>query len=477
MYKARDLKSSRSAARPYRAMRGRVSSCAVFIMLVGSSLRTSETLGQDARDAQQPVSREEFNKLLEAHQQFHEDYGRLRNDNESLRREVESVRTELSALRREEGSAVADRALAEMRADIMAEMAREIERQTQWLSPGATNFVIAGSAVTAFQDREGVDSTFGVGIAPILLWKPTERLMFETEVAFALTDEETEVELDYAHFSYLLNDYLTIGGGKFLIPFGAFWERWHPSWINKLPTMPLIYERGLIGPTGLGVQLRGGAPLGPTKINYAAYVINGPDLRTSFASAGRLGFNNHRDNNNNKAVGGRIGFLPIPELEVGYSILAGRVGDSGSRYGKVDTIIHGFDFSYGREFDAIKGRLDLRAEFIRVDTDDVIFTGPFDPFTFRNRRNGWFLQVAYRPTKVDLKLPGAIDVRKLEFVARYDQIRQAGPGRLGVDHDQLTVGIDYWVTPSAVLKAAYVFDDAHGGESRNGFFLQFAVGF
>lgn len=434
--------------------------------------------GQDDPSvAQDTISREEFNELLEEIRRYRAEQAGLISDNVDLRRTLDGVRTELTGLKRNRGEAELDLALDKMRASIMAQMSDEIDRKTEWSKPGLTNFVIAGAAVTAYQDREGVDSTFGVGVAPTLLWKPMDRLLFETEIAFALTSDDTSVELDYAQFSYLLNDYLTVGGGKFLLPFGKFWEGWHPSWINRLPTIPLMYERGLMGSTGLGVQLRGGAPIGPTKINYAAYVINGPNFKTSFASAGQLGFNNHRDNNNNKAVGGRFGFLPVPELEIGYSVLSGRVGDSGTRYGETDMIAHGIDLNYNREIDAIRGRLDVRAEVIWVDTDAVVFTGSFDPFTFRNRRHGWFVQTAYRPTKVDLKLPGGLELKNFEFAARYDQVRQFGSRPRGEDHDQLTLGIDYWVLPNAVLKAAYMFDDAHGADDQNAFVIQFAVGF
>ena len=115
-----------------------------------------------------------------------------------------------------------------------------------------------------------------MGIAPTLLWKPTDRLLLEAEIAFGLTAEDSFVELDYAQVSYLLNDYMTVTGGKFLTPFNTFWERWHPSWINKSVTIPLTHERGLIGPAGLGVPVRGGFPIGKTKLNYAAYYAHGP---------------------------------------------------------------------------------------------------------------------------------------------------------------------------------------------------------
>lgn len=448
--------------------------CLVFVLV---SATLPPAFGQDKGDGDQPLTREEFAKFLKEYERFKAEYANVKSQNEFLRSELEGVKSKLTALQAGGTLMGAESAFAEERAEILREIRKEFGQRVGPLLPGVTNFAISGAAVTAFVDREDVNSTFGVGLAPVLLWKPTDKLLFETEVAFMLTDDDSAVELDYAQFSYLLNDYVTIGAGKFLLPFGTFWERWHPSWINKLPTMPLVYERQLVGSAGLGFQLRGGAALGSTKINYAVYYINGPDFQSNQIAAGRLGFPNQIDNNNNKSFGARVGFLPIPELEIGYSFLTGEVGDSGSVFSAVDTFIHGVDFSYAREFDAIKGRLDLRAEGVWVDTDNVIFTGPFSPFTFDNKRNGWFVQAAYRPTMLDIKFSDGVNLRDFEFVGRYEQLRESGPGRLGVDRDRFTFGLDYWLLPNAVLKAAYVLDDAHGDRDQDSFLLQMAVSF
>lgn len=314
-------------------------------------------------------------------------------------------------------------------------------------------------------------------MAPIILWKPTDKLLFEGRFDIFLAERSTEVDLAYAEVSYLLSDYLTVAGGKFVLPFGIFWERARAPWINKLPTMPLLYSRGLVGEAGLGFQLRGGAAIGSSKINYAAYAINGPEYVTNASDLGRLGYGRGRDNNNNRTIGGRIGFLPIPELEIGSSILAGRVGQSGSGHSKPDTLIVGVDLSYGRELEAIRGRLDLRGEAVWVDTEDVSYGGLFDLFGFDNKSHGWYLQAAYRPTKVDVNLFENVELKNVEFVFRYDSLRRPGARQLGVDRDQLTFGLDYWIRPNVVLKAAYVFDDAHGGDDQDAFLLQMGVGF
>ena len=433
---------------------------------------------QQKSSGDEPLTRREFSKFLEEYRQFQADYVKLKQENQRLRNELEGMRAKTGDAPYEDWQASFEAFVARERESILEELREEMRDITDPLLPGKTNFVLGGAGVVTFQDRQNVDSTFGVGIAPTLLWKPTDRLLLEVEIAFGLTADDTFVELDYAQVSYLLNDYVTITGGKFLIPFNTFWERWHPSWINKSATIPLMYERGLVGPTGLGVQVRGGFPIGKTKLNYAAYYVNGPDFETtSFGTAGHLGFENFRDNNNGKSFGSRVGFLPIPELELGYSFLTGRVGDSGSGFSGVDTFIQGIDFSYAREFEAIKGRLDLRAEAIWVDTDRAVFTGPFNPFTFDNKRSGWFVQAAYRPTLSDFTFWDGLKLKNTEFVLRYEQLRESGPGTRGADHSRLTLGFDYWIRPNIVWKVAYSHDNVSGDKDENGFFMQFAFGF
>ncbi|MCH8866903.1 MAG: hypothetical protein IID58_08640 [Proteobacteria bacterium] len=438
----------------------------------------SPAAAQPDRAEEKPVTRSEFTRFLNDYKQLKADVATLQEENGQLKQQVAELQRENTARRQVDWGAEFETRMSAQRDTIMERVRDEFGPTLDALSPGLTNFTLGGAGVITFQDRQDVDSTFGVGIAPTLLWRPTDRLLLEVEVAFGLTSDDTFVELDYAQVSYLLNDYMTIAGGKFLIPFNTFWERWHPSWINKSATIPLMYERGLIGPTGLGVQVRGGFPIGNMKLNYAAYYVNGPDFEnTSFGTAGNLGFENFRDNNNDKSFGGRIGFLPIPELELGYSFLTGRVGDSGSRFDGVDTFIHGIDLSYAREFEAIKGRLDLRAEAIWVDTDRAVFTGPFDPFTFDNKRSGWFVQAAYRPTLSDFTLGDGIELKNTEFVLRFEQVRESGPGPRGADHSRVTLGIDYWIRPNIVWKIAYSHDNVSGDEDENGFFMQFAFGF
>jgi hypothetical protein len=105
-----------------------------------------------------------------------------------------------------------------------------------------------------------------------------------------------------------------LGVGEFFSPSNVFVERFEPQWINKLPDRPLAVYHGILPNISVGAQVRGGFPIGPTRVDYAFYVSNGPVLNTFDArTAGTLDFNSYTDNNDNKAVGGRVGFYPFRE--------------------------------------------------------------------------------------------------------------------------------------------------------------------
>jgi len=46
----------------------------------------------------------------------------------------------------------------------------------------------------------------------------------------------------------------------------------------------------------------------------------------------------------------------------------------------------------------------------------------------------------------------------------------------GDTEQRYTFGIDYWLTPSAVLKVAYEIDTKKVGPDQDAFFVQFGIG-
>src|SRR5947207_6394684 len=178
------------------------------------------------------------------------------------------------------------------------ELRQEVETlkmQVKETFPGTTKFLLAGYGTAGFTARSGEDPFFDAAFNALFLWKLSDRLFFEGEMELEFEDEATTLNLEVAQASYLLNDYMTIGVGRFLNPMNFFVERQHMNWVNKLPDKPLAVYDGLFPESQLGAQLRGVIPIGPTKLEYVGFVANAPGLITApedFSDLGMLDFPN-----------------------------------------------------------------------------------------------------------------------------------------------------------------------------------------
>ena len=202
--------------------------------------------------------------------------------------------------------------------------------------------------------------------------------------------------MEYAQVTYILNDYVTFGAGKFLNPINFFIERLHPWWIDKLPDRPLAVFGGLLPEAVLGAEIRGGVPMGPTKLEYAFFIGNSPTLKTPDNDLQR-GFMNFEDLSvTGVSPGGRVGFFPIPQLEIGYGFQIPNVGNG------VGGLLQTVDLNYQQDCPFLKGTFDLKAEWVWSNLDPYTI----DPTTgdtvhlpagLNNNRNGGYVQLAYRP--------------------------------------------------------------------------------
>ena len=350
-----------------------------------------------------------------------------------------------------------------------------------------TKFLLTGFAFAGYTKMDNENSNFGpIGFNPIFLWKKSDRLFFESELIIETTDGITKFDLEYATMHYKLCDYLEIGAGKFLTPFGIFNERIHPSWINKFADNPLGFNHDvgiLVGPMSeIGVELEGGAQLGKTKINYAAYVTNGPNLIADPANpmmSGMLMHENYSDNNNNKAVGGRVGFLPLSNssLEIGLSAQVAKVGDKNTIYENIGTQMFACDLAYIHKLDLIKSNIELRGQFNMVNVDkankypvDSSMMGADS--TFENKSQAYFVQVAIRPAFIENKF-----LKNLELAGRYSSMTLPDKSMWGGSFTQFTIGLNYWLSWHSVMKFDYQMNNQDGRESKNGFLIQWGLGF
>jgi hypothetical protein len=415
-----------------------------------------------------------------------------RKEYEELKVQLLAMKKELDALRKEravapkretsEGQAVASTAPKQESpggqavADLHKQVALPLAESAGSLL-GTTKFLLAGWAEGMFEARNGEVSTFSASFNPIFLWELTPKLLFDSRLEIEPSGGGTNVNLVNAQLSYLLNDYITLGVGEFFSPSNVFVERFEPQWINKLPDRPIGVYHGVLPNISVGAQVRGGFPIGPTRANYAFYVSNGPVLNAFDAgTAGTLDFNSYTDNNDNKAVGGRVGFLPIPGVEVGYGFETSKPGFQGTTFSDVQALVQSVDLEVTRDSDFLKGRVNLFAQYAWSHIDHAVYDPDgslgFGPLPLTAKRDGGYAELAYRPTKLDVDF-----LRNLELIFRWDHLSRDPSGLGDPEETRWTLGLDFWLSPSTVVKAAYEWDQPNGEPNRNALLLQAAMGF
>ena len=418
-----------------------------------------------------------------------EDFLKLQRENEQLKKEMEEMRAfkaQMQQIMQQNPSVITGYSTSGAPVTVIgttaatpaapdAKTLAEVKEMAAYTFPGSTKFLLTGYGDAGFASLRHSDPVFGAQFNPIFLWKLSDRLLFEGELEFELDGSETSTALEIANLSYILNDYMTIGAGKFLNPMNSFVERYHMAWVNRLPDKPLAVYDGLLPETYVGAQVRGALPAGLTKLNYAAFIGNAPSLITSaapddLASLGTMEWNNYGNEGGRVTVGGHVGWLPVPELEIGYGVHYSGLGGSDQ-----DAFLQSVDLNYVRDSPLLRGLIRFDAQWVwsHLGRGAYQIDGtPGSSIAFNNNRDGGYVQLAYRPTKAGLDL-----LRHLEPVVRYDVLNQAHTP-VGYDEQRLTCGLNYWLTPMTVFKIAYEFDNrSHHEPDASGVLLQFATGF
>jgi hypothetical protein len=329
----------------------------------------------------------------------------------------------------------------------------------------------------------------------MFLWKLSDRFFFESEIE--IKNDGTPVngaafDLEFAKLSFKVNKYITIGAGKMLSPFGAYNERWEPVHIEKFPNSPLRPDDAILPDDThlfwgavMGIDVRGGIPLGPSKMNYCLFVCNGPILHTEKEMGGMLQYENWNDNNSNKEVGGRIGFLPFSNssLEVGISLKHGLAGNEGdSLYKNIGATAYAIDLSYVKSLEAIKSTINFRGQFtsLTVDKADYLLTDSTYYSAFNNTMQSYFAQVSIRPSMLRNKF-----LRKLELMFRYNAVMppkdavwspKDNNGK-GGDITRMDFGLTWWMTWRTGLRLAYEDQRMPDGSQQKVFLARIATGF
>lgn len=352
------------------------------------------------------------------------------------------------------------------------------------------------STVNQGAPGENFGHDFSAAVSPILLYDLSDDILLEAEFEFGLEGEETTTNLEYAQINYLGFENVQLTAGKFLTPFGLFSERLHPTWINKLPSMPLLYghahggvAEGALLPvlSDLGLMGRLALPVGGSwNLDFTAYAVQGPaivETAAGDATAGEEGADhahsvrsglpdvsrqvasdgdahdspfeipdlafgtNTTDNNDNKALGGRLGFVHGGLFEVyvsGFHAMA----DEGDFLD-----VTGANLAVEWRPGAFQFRgegVTLWQEFTTEDAYETI------------ARPGYYLE-------------GSRRIGSFEPVVRWSHLLDTDVDGIPVSaaDRQIAAGVNYWISPSVPVKAAFELN--LDGDER--VLVQWAYGF
>jgi hypothetical protein len=193
-----------------------------------------------------------------------------------------------------------------------------------------------------------------------------------------------------------------------------------------------------------------------TKVNYNAYLVNGLEGEPG-AKMRDLRKDDDRDkNNNNKAVGGRLGIVPYKGIEIGVSGYTCKYDEEISPM--LDLNIFGIDAEFHHQ-----DYFEVRGEVNQVDQE-------FAADAFMVKR-GWYAQAALKlaVTEVDILNP-------VEVALRYSAQDFRGEAN---DVFEVTPCLNYYLGSSTVFRVAFRLNQEKEDPEKhnNQFIFQFAKGF
>ena len=382
-----------------------------------------------------------------------------------LEEQVSALTEQLNELSVELDEAKDAESLGGLRKDVEANKVAIQATQSATTFTDATSVThLSGYASADYVSVENGPSAFVANFNPMFHFLYENKILWEAELEVVVEENgETEIGLEYTTVDWFLNDNLTLIAGKFLSPIGNFRQNLHPSWINKLPSAPPGFGHDGAAPISeVGVQLRGVAPLGNSRLNYAFFLGNGPKIEGEDGEIHAIeaeGFASDPDDE--KVFGGRVAFLPIPSLELAVSGATGDaavVEDDGIDVEgdpKRGYQVLGFDASYQWK------NLDLRGEYVKQEVDP----NPLSIAPEGGVWETWYAQAAYKFAD-----------GKWEGVARYTDFQSP---HADDTQEQLALGINYLITPSAFLKFGYESNKGEPGEITDAdrWILQIAYGY
>lgn len=302
------------------------------------------------------------------------------------------------------------------------------------------------------------------------------QLHSETEIehAYVTSGSGGELALEQLYFDFLLSDYVNVRAGRILTPMGiinrkheppAFYGVERPSFSRYI--LPTTWSSD-----GLGIFGSIAAPL-----KYEAYVVNGLDgSKFSDVNGIRSGRIKERSSFNDVAFTGRLDYYPFAETNMGYKQSL-RLGAS--------TYIGGLDNGNNGNNPGIDGDIQVYSADFEYSILDFDFRGVMAFENIDGAFNigkgtaseifGWYLEAGYHFMQDSWK-QGILKQSDAVVFVRFDDYDTQFNMPIGVaenprgDRQEWTFGVNFYPTPSLVLKADYQIRDDDSSNNLDNLF-------
>ncbi len=307
-------------------------------------------------------------------------------------------------------------------------------------------------------------------LVPFIYGDVSDRVKFAAEIEFEHGTNDIKVE--FASIDYLIQEPINLRAGIILLPMGKF-NLLHDAPLRDLTERPLVAQR--IIPSTLhqpGIGTYGTFyPTTLSKLDYEVYFISG--FTNAFGGASNPNANSNItvtngirsarsnntafDNNNGKAVVGRLAFSPLLGVEIGGSGFFGSYDAQSKR----PLAIWAMDWTFQR------GPFELIGESAWAYIRDNNLSQAGTPNGQPRRMQGYYVQLNYHflPEWLSDLAPSFFkqEVSTFTAVARWEQMNlgqdlndNTEAGKLG-EWERLTLGLNFRPTEDTVFKTDFQY--------------------
>jgi hypothetical protein len=165
------------------------------------------------------------------------------------------------------------------------------------------------------------------------------------------------------------------------------------------------------------------------------------------------------DNNKNKTITARIGWLPLSNssLELGASIMSGKVGDAGTKSQNVMANLYALDLTLVENIKPFQ--LNIKGQYSITNIGHADYINPTDSstYSFNNHSTTGYIMASLRP------VVAKSFIKNFEVAGRYGNYTSPANSLFGTKDNSLALGLNYWLNWRTVVRYTY---EAINGTSR-----------